>query len=116
MGFYLLKIIITALLVTVVSELAGRNNPFAALLAALPLISILAMIWMHLQGSPAGDIALLSKQIFWLVLPSLVLFLLFPVLIKLDFGFWLSLGLASGATILSYGGLLWFLKLTGVWV
>lgn len=116
MWFYLIKLLITALLVLTVSELAKINSPFAALVAALPVVSLLAMIWMHLEGSTASEIAVLSKQIFWLVLPSLVLFLLLPCLIKLGYGFWLSLSLASGATVFAYSLLLWLLKLTGVWV
>jgi hypothetical protein len=115
MWFYLLKLLITAMLVLAISELAKRNNPLAALVAALPVISLLAMVWMHLEGSPASEIAVLSKQIFWLVLPSLVLFLLLPWLINLGYSFWFSLGLASGVSVLTYSFMLWILKQMGVW-
>ena len=48
----------------------------------------------------------MSGQIFWLVLPSLLLFLLLPWLLRQGFGFWLALSLASAATVLAYG-LMW---------
>lgn len=85
-----------------VSEIAKRNSGFAALVAALPLTSLLAIVWMRIEGAQITQIAELSSQIFWLVLPSLLLFLLFPLLLKQGLAFWLSLGLASSATVLCY--------------
>ena len=81
------------------SEIAKRNTAFAALIASLPLTSILAMMWLHVEGADTLQIADLSKQIFWLVLPSLLLFLLLPLLIKQGLGFWLSLGISIISTI-----------------
>ncbi len=71
MLYYAIKIILSALIIVAVSEIAKRSSAFAALVAALPLTSLLAFVWLHLEHTPAERIAELSGQIFWLVLPSL---------------------------------------------
>jgi hypothetical protein len=108
--YYAVKVLLSALVIVVVSELAKRQPTFAALVASLPLISLLAFVWLYLEGSPVGEIGALSRDIFWLVLPSLVLFVLLPVLFHVGLGFWLSLGLSVGATVASYGLMLWLLE------
>jgi hypothetical protein len=108
--YYAVKVLLSALVIVVVSELAKRQSTFAALVASLPLTSLLAFVWLHLEGSQDGEIAALSGDIFWLVLPSLVLFVLLPWLIRGGFGFWLSLGVSIAATMASYGLMLWLLR------
>ena len=114
MWYYLIKIVISALIIVTVSEIAKRNSGFAALVASLPLTSLLAIIWLRIEGSQVTQIAELSQQIFWLVLPSLVLFALFPFLLKQGLSFGLSLGLASAATILCYLLMILLLRRFGV--
>lgn len=114
MLYYTLKVLVSALLIVAITEIAKRSSGFAALVASLPLTSLLAFIWLHVEGAPAGEIAGLSSQIFWLVLPSLALFVLLPLLLRQGLGFWLSLGLASAATIVCYLALLPLLRKFGV--
>ena len=114
MGYYVLKVIISALLVVAISEIAKRSTGFAALVASLPITSLLAFIWLHVEGSPPQQVAELSSQIFWLVLPSLVLFLLLPLLIRQGLTFWISLGLSVAATVGCYLALLPLLRRLGV--
>ena len=114
MFYYTLKILVSALLIVSISEIAKRNSGFGALLASLPLTSLLAMLWMHFEGVETDKIGELSQQIFWLVLPSLVLFLTFPLLLKQGLGFWLSLILSSSTTITVYFVLLPLLRRLGV--
>jgi hypothetical protein len=114
MPYYILKIIVSALSVVAISEVAKRSSGFAALIASLPLTSLLSFVWLHFEGAPPAQIARLSGQIFWLVLPSLVLFLLLPVLLKQGLGFWLGLSLSSAATALCYLALLPSLRHMGV--
>lgn len=90
MLYYALKIGISALVIVAIAEIAKRSSGFAALLASLPLTSLLAFVWLHIEGTESARIADLSGQIFWLVLPSLVLFLLLPLLLRQGLGFWLS--------------------------
>ena len=113
MFYYALKVAISALLVVAVSETAKRSTGFAALVASLPLTSLLAFVWLHLEASPSELIAELSSQIFWLVLPSLLLFLLFPLLLKYGLSFWVSIGLSIAATAGCYVALLALLRRMG---
>jgi hypothetical protein len=114
MLYYTIKFCISALIIVLISEIAKRHSGFAALLAALPLTSLLAMIWMYLDEVEVDQIAEFSSQIAWLVLPSLLFFLFFPVLIKQGLGFWFSLGLSATATITGYLLLLPMLRRLGV--
>lgn len=111
---YALKVIISALVIVTISEVAKRSTSFAALIASLPLVSLMAFVWLHLEGSSSGQIAELSGQIFWLVLPSLVLFLLLPVLLRHGMNFWLSLALSSAATVACYLAFLPLLRRVGI--
>ncbi len=114
MWYYLLKLTISALVIVAVSEIAKRHSGLAALVAALPLTSLLAFVWMYIEGTPMGQISELSQQIFWLVIPSLFLFLLFPILIKFGLAFWPSLGLAVITMLLFYWAMLPLLRRFGV--
>lgn len=114
MLYYALKVGISAIVIVAISEIAKRSSGFAALIAALPLISLLAFVWMHIEGAEPARIAELSGQIFWLVLPSLVLFLLLPILIKQGLGFWLSLAISVAATSACYLAMLPLLRRLGV--
>lgn len=114
MFHYVLKLFVSALIIVLISEIAKRSSGFAALIASLPITSLLAIIWMHLEGSGSTQIAELSSQVFWLVLPSLLLFLLLPVLLKQGVEFWPSLSLSIVVTITCYFILLPLLRRLGV--
>jgi hypothetical protein len=114
MLYYALKVVISALLIVAISEIAKRSTGFAALVASLPITSLLAFIWLHMEKSSSGQIAALSSQIFWLVIPSLLLFLLLPFLLKYGLSFWISLGLSMAATAGCYIALLPWLRHMGI--
>jgi len=115
MWYYLVKIVVTTVLIIAVSEVAKRYTFAGALLASLPIISIVAMIWLHLDGKEPAHIAKLSTGIFWLVLPSLVLFLVLPyLLVSRDVAFPLAMSLACGATIVTYAAMVFVLARVGV--
>ena len=114
MLYYILKFFVSALIIVLVSEIAKRSSGFAALIASLPLTSLLAIIWLHIDGSESAQIAELSSQIFWLVLPSLVFFLVLPLLLQKGLGFWPSLALSATATTVCYFTLLPLLRRFGV--
>ena len=84
------------------SELAKRYVPIAAILAALPLTSILAMIWLYRDTKDVQRIAGLSAGIFWAVLPSLLFFLLLPLLLKNGVGFPRALLVSCLVMLLAY--------------
>ncbi len=114
MLYYAIKVIVSALLIVAISEISKRSSGFAALVASLPLTSLLAFVWMHFESSPPERISELSFQIFWLVLPSLILFLMLPFLLRHGLGFWVSLFLSVAATAGSYIALLPLLRRMGI--
>ena len=73
--YLLLKSLLSGAIIAAVSEIARRSTLFGALVASLPLTSVLAMIWLYHESHDTSRVAALSGEIFWLVLPSLVLFL-----------------------------------------
>ncbi len=101
--YFFLKTLITALVVAGVSELARRYSLLAAALASLPLTSILAFIWLYHDTQDAEKVSELSFEILWLVIPSLLFFVMFPLLIKYGVKFYLALFLSCLAMSVAYG-------------
>jgi hypothetical protein len=101
--YLLLKVLISAILIAAVSEIARRSTTFGALVASLPLTSVLAMIWLYRETGDAAQVAALSSEVFWLVLPSLVLFIVLPLLIRRGMHFYPALGISAACTIAGYG-------------
>ncbi|MDO8261973.1 MAG: DUF3147 family protein [Gallionella sp.] len=114
MIYYIIKIALSALLILAISEIAKRHSGFAALVASLPLTSLLAFIWLHLESTPSGRIADLSMQIFWLVIPSLVLFVAFSFMLRQGMNFWAGLAISVAATACSYLAFIPLLRRFGV--
>jgi len=102
MAYYLLKIFISGAIIALASEVARRSPALGAIIISLPLISILSMIWLWRDSHDAGQIAALSSSTFWFVLPTMPMFLVLPWLLKLNFGFWIALGLACALTVVLY--------------
>lgn len=114
MLYYAIKVLVSAILIVAISELAKRSSALGALLASLPVTSLLAFIWLYRETHSIEKVALLSTGIFWLVLPSLLLFVLLPWFLRLGWGFWLSLGLACGLTAFGYWLMSWSLRRWGI--
>jgi hypothetical protein len=85
-----------------------------ALLAAIPLVSILAMTWMYIDTNDSKSAVEFSNRIVWLIAPSMTLFLLFPILIKKGMGFYPSMGISVVSTITAYYLLILILEKFGV--
>jgi len=97
------KIALSALLIWGIAEISRRNTSAAALLASLPLISVLAMIWMYHDTHDVARIAAFSWSVIWYVLPSLILFaLLPPLLTRWNVPFYAALFLAGAATVAGF--------------
>lgn len=110
MLYYAIKILLSATILVAVSEIAKRSSLLGAMLASLPLTSLLAFVWLYLDTGDAQQVGKLSSDIFWLVLPSLPLFLVLPLLIKMGWSFWLSLGVAVLVSAACYGVMLLLFK------
>lgn len=113
---YVIKIAVTAVVVVAVAEIAKRSPVWAALLASLPLTSLLAFVWLYLDTGETEQVAALSNSILWLILPSLVLFVLLPVLLRAGWSFWVSLGSSCLATAAAYLVMTWIFARVGVHV
>ncbi|MGH8373328.1 MAG: DUF3147 family protein [Gammaproteobacteria bacterium] len=103
MWYYVIKVAVSAILIVLVSEIAKRSSFLGAVLASLPIVSLLAFVWLYYETGDTQKISRLSLDIFWLVIPSLVLFLVFPWLLRRGIQFWPSLVGACTATALCYG-------------
>ena len=114
MTYLVVKALISGLIIAIVSEVAKRSPGIGALLTALPLISILAMIWLWRDTSDAGRIANYAEATFWYVLPTLPMFLVLPALIRSGWGFWPALGVSSALTIALYLLVMWLLPKFGI--
>ena len=102
----LIKVLVTAILVVAISELAKRSSLASALLASLPLTSLLALIWLYRDTGNALQAAELARGIFWLVLPSLAFFVVFPTAVKAGWNFWPAMGAGIAVTLAAYGAML----------
>ena len=84
------KYFITAAVVVLVSELAKRSDKLGGLVASLPLVTVLTLVWLYIENQPPEKIANHAWYTFWYVVPTLPMFLAFPLLLP-KFGFWPSL-------------------------
>lgn len=97
-----LKAAISGVLIAAASTLAKRYPGFGALVASLPLVSVLGMVWLWGERPDAPNMAAHVEATFWYVLPSLPMFLVIPALLRHGVGFWAALALGCGLTILLY--------------
>jgi hypothetical protein len=108
--FYVIKVLVSALLIVLVSEIGKRNGTLAGLLASIPLVSFLAILWLYFETRDVGRIRQLSTDIFWLVLPSLSFFIVFPYLLGKNLRFGWAMLLSAAIMIILYVILMLLLK------
>jgi hypothetical protein len=111
---YAINVLVTAVVVVAVSELAKRSPFWGAALASLPLTSLLAFIWLYRGTGSVQPVISLSHGIFWLVLASLPLLLIFPAFLKHGMAFWAALGASCLITAGFYLGMAWVLARFGI--
>jgi hypothetical protein len=102
MLYLIIKAAVSGAIIAIVSEVSRRQPGWGGLIASLPLVSVLALIWLWRDTHDPDAAAAQAMSTFWFVLPSLPLFLVFPWLIRSGMSFWLSLGIACALTILLY--------------
>src|ERR1700712_1213202 len=107
MWYLAIKALISGMLVAAVSEVAKRYPGAGGLIASLPLVSVLGMVWLWRDRPDAANMAAHSTATFWFVLPSLPMFLLIPNLLGRGWSFTLSLLAACLLTVALYGMLTW---------
>ena len=101
MAWLITKYAVTAAIVVLVSEVARRSDRLGGLIAALPLVTVLALVWLHVEQQPEQKLANHAWYTFWYVIPTLPMFLAFPVLLP-RWGFWPALAACALLTILCF--------------
>ncbi len=96
------KALLAGAMIAAISEIGRRLPAAAAIVASLPLVSVLGMIFLWHARPDAENMALHSAATFWYVLPSLPMFLLIPVLLRSGTNFWLALAAGCVLTVVLY--------------
>jgi hypothetical protein len=114
MLYLAVKALLSGLIIAAVSEIAKRSPGLGAVILSLPLVSILAFIWLWRDTSDTEGIAALAQSTFWFILPTLPMFLLLPALLRNGAGFWPALGLSCLLTMILYAAMVWILGRLGI--
>ena len=102
MLYLFIKAALSGIIIAIVSEVAKRFPGFGALIASLPLVSVLGMIWLWRDKPDAANMAAHAEATFWYVLPSLPMFLAIPAMLRAGVQFHLALALGCVLTVLLY--------------
>ena len=116
MTYLIIKALLSGIIVMIVSEVARRSPGLGGLIASLPLVSILGIIWLWRDTSDIERIAAHAEATFWFVLPSLPMFLVFPAMLRNGIEFWIALAAGCALTIVLYLITFWLLPRVGIHV
>lgn len=115
MGYLIAKYAITAALIVAASEIAKRSDRIGALILSLPVMTLITLFWLYVEDQPQDKIANHAWYTFWYVIPTLPMFLVFPMLIR-QWGFaWAMLVFLLG-TLVSFMCFSWILKRFGIYL
>jgi hypothetical protein len=114
MLYLAMKALISGAIIAIVSEVAKRSPGIGALILSLPMISILAFIWLWRDTADKEGIAALAQSTFWFVVATLPMFLALAVLLRGGMGFWASLGLSCLLTLVLYAVMVWWFRKLGL--
>lgn len=114
MLYLVVKALLSGVIIALVSEIAKRSPGFAALVASLPLVSVLGMIWLWRDTSDPVRMAAHAGATFWYVLPSLPMFLLIPLLLRRGVAFYPALAAGCALTVVLYLAMVWIAPKVGL--
>ena len=113
MTWLITKYLLTAGMVVFISEVAKRSDKMGGFIAALPLMTLLTLVWLYVENQGEEKIANHAYYTFWYVIPTLPMFLLFPYLLP-RLGFWITMGACVVMTVICFGLLALILKSFGI--
>ena len=113
MTWLITKYLLTAAVIVLITEAAKRSDKIGALIAALPLVTLIALVWLHVENQPQEKLANHAWYTFWYVVPTLPMFLAFPFLLP-RLGFWFTLLACVGITVVCFVLFAWMVKPLGV--
>jgi len=96
------KALLSGALIVAIAEIGKRLPTMGALIASLPLVSVLGMMFLWHARPDAENMAVHAEATFWYVLPSLPMFLAIPAMLRHGVPFWLALALGCGLTVVLY--------------
>lgn len=114
MLYLFIKAALSGIIIAAVSEIAKKMPALGALVASLPLVSVLAMIWLYADTKNTALIADHAFATFWYVLPSLPMFIVLPLILRAGLSFPLALTLSCVMTVVLYLLTAWALKFWGI--
>jgi hypothetical protein len=109
-----IKYAVTASVIVLVSEVAKRSDKFGALISSLPFVTIMVMIWLHVERQGSQKIGNHAYYTFWYVLPTLPMFLVMPWLMDKGVKFWLALAICAAVTMICFAATALLAKRFGV--
>jgi hypothetical protein len=114
MTYLVIKAVLSGVIVMIVSEVARRSPGVGGLIASLPLVSILGILWLWRDTADLERIASHAESTFWFVLPSLPMFLVLPTMLRRGVEFWTALGASCVLTMVLYAVTIWLLPKLGI--
>jgi uncharacterized membrane protein (GlpM family) len=114
MTYLVIKAVVSGLIIAIVSEVSRKAPALGALIVSLPLVSLLAMMWLWNDTQDTARLADHAQATFWYVLPSLPMFLVLPWLLRAGYGFWPALAGVCVMTIALYALMVWALARFGI--
>jgi hypothetical protein len=111
--FLLIKYLSTAAIIILVSEVAKRSDKLGALIASLPMVTLLVLFWLYVEKQPDSKIANHAYYTFWYVIPTLPMFLAFPPLFH-KLGFWPAIAASIVITLLCFASFAFMVRRFGI--
>ena len=99
---YFIKVFISSAIIVLVSEIAKRDNLLGGLIASIPIVSVLSMIWLYIDTNDIDKVKALANGILWMIFPSMSFFIVLPILINFGIKFYLSLTISILITMVCY--------------
>ena len=99
---YFIKVFISSAIIVLVSEIAKRDSLLGGLVASIPIVSVLSMIWLYIDTSDIDKVKALANGILWMIFPSMSLFIVLLILINCGIKFYLSLTISILTTMVCY--------------
>jgi len=113
MAYYIIKTVITVIIVVVASEVAKRSSLVGAIIISLPLTSLLAFTWLYWDTRDSEKIINLSYNTLIMVIPSFIFFISLPIMLRLKITFSISLIISLFLTSISYFLFIYLIKKYG---
>ena len=114
MLYFVVKCVLSGIIIAAVSEIAKRSPALGALIVSLPLVSLLGILWLWRDTGDIERIANHAESTFWYVLPSLPMFLALPAMLRAGIGFWPSMAASCVLTMVLYFITAWALARFGI--